>query len=95
MDASQLPPTAAQSVFRMDTGKLPSYTGVELPGTGYALYKLIKVEAGDKLDDARKLGMLKQLGNMAAQEDIQLYLAALRTRYKVEVNQAALDAAEK
>ncbi len=95
MDASQLPPTAAQSVFRMDTGKLPSYTGVELPGTGYALYKLIKVEAGDKLDDARKLGMLKQLGNMAAQEDIQLYLAALRTRYKVEVNQAALDATEK
>ena len=32
LDARQLPAPAAQSVFRMDTGKLPSYTGVELPG---------------------------------------------------------------
>ena len=95
LDARQLPAPAAQSVFRMDTGKLPSYTGVELPGAGYALYKLIKVEAGEKLDDTSKQGMLKQLGNLVAQEEVQLYLAALRSRYKVEINQAALDAKEK
>jgi peptidyl-prolyl cis-trans isomerase D len=95
MDARQLPPPAAQSVFRMETGKLPSYTGVELPGAGYALYKLSKVQAGEKLDAARTQGMLKQLGNLAAQEEVQLYLAALRSRYKVEVNQAALELKEK
>jgi peptidyl-prolyl cis-trans isomerase D len=95
MDARLLPPPAAQSVFRMETGKLPSYTGVELPGAGYALYKLTKVEAGEKLDDARKQGMMKQLGNMVAQEEVQLYLAALRGRYKVEINQAALESKDK
>lgn len=95
MDARQLPPPAAQSIFRMETGKLPSYSGVELPGSGYALYKLTKIDAGEKLDDARKQGMLRQLGNLAAQEEVQLYLAALRSRYKVEVNQAALESKDK
>ena len=90
MDARQLPPQAAQSVFRMETGKLPSYTGVELPGIGYALFKLSKVVAGDQLDAATKQGMLKQLGNLVAQEETRLYLDALRSRYKVEINQAAL-----
>jgi len=95
MDARLLPPPAAQAVFRMETGKLPSYTGVELPGSGYALYKLTKLDAGEKLDDASKQGMLKQLGNLVAQEEVQLYLAALRSRYKVEVNVAALESKDK
>ncbi|MBP6201710.1 MAG: SurA N-terminal domain-containing protein [Azonexus sp.] len=95
MDARLLPPPAAQSVFRMETAELPSYTGVELPGSGYALYKLTKLDAGEKLDDARKQGMLKQLGNRLAQEEVQLYLAALRSRYKVEINQAALESKDK
>jgi len=95
VNASQLPQAAAQSVFRMETGKLPSYTGVELPGSGYALYKLTKIDAGEKLSDASKQAMLKQLGNLVAQEEVQLYLAALRSRYKVEVNQAALESKDK
>jgi peptidyl-prolyl cis-trans isomerase D len=95
MDARQLPPQAAQSVFRMDTAKLPSYTGVEVPGAGYALYKLSKLQAGEKLDAARTQGLQKQLDNLAAQEEIQLYLAALRSRYKVEVNLAALESKDK
>lgn len=95
MDARQLPPLAAQSVFRMESAKLPAYTGVELPGAGYALFKLSKVQPGEKLDAARTQGMLKQLGNLAAQEEVQLYLAALRSRYKVEVNLAALESKDK
>ncbi|MBS1141488.1 MAG: peptidylprolyl isomerase [Proteobacteria bacterium] len=95
MDARQLAPAAGQTIFRMDTSKLPSYAGVELPGSGYALYKLSKVQPGEQLNEATRQGMLKQLGNLVAKEDVQLYLAALRSRYKVEVNQAALEAKEK
>ncbi|UCV30071.1 SurA N-terminal domain-containing protein [Ferribacterium limneticum] len=95
LDSRLIPPPAAQSVFRMEAGKLPAYTGVELPGAGYALFKLTKVIAGENLDDATKKGMLQQLGNLVAKEEMQLYLAALRSRYKVEINQAALEAKEK
>ncbi len=95
MDTRQLPSPEAQSVFRMETGKLPSYAGVELPEAGYALLKLSKVQTGEKLDDASKQAMLKQLGNLAAQEEVRLYLAALRSRYKVVINQAALESKDK
>lgn len=91
LDATKaLPPQAAQAVFRMDTGKLPAYAGVELPGSGYALYKLAKVSAGEPLDPARRQVMLQQLSRLAAQEEVELYLAALRARYKVAINESAL-----
>ena len=95
MDSRLIPPVAVPAVFKMDTVKLPAYTGVELPGTGYALFKLSKVNTGEKLDEARQQSMLKQLANLSAQEEVQLYLASLRSRYKVVINQAAVEAKDK
>lgn len=91
MEARQLPPQAVQPVFRMQTKALPSYTGLELPGAGYVLYRLNKVDAGEKLDDVRRQGLIGQLRSLAAQEDVQMYLDALRSRYKVEINDKALN----
>ncbi|UCV01645.1 SurA N-terminal domain-containing protein [Dechloromonas denitrificans] len=95
IDSRLIPPAAVPAVFRMDAAKLPAYAGVELPGSGYALFKLSKVNAGEKIDDAKQRAMLDQLGKMGAQEDVRLYLAALRGRYKVEINKAALETKEK
>lgn len=95
MDSRLIPPEAAAAVFKIDGGKLPAYTGVELPGSGYALFKLSKVIAGDQLDPARRQALLGQLINLSAQDDLRLYLAALRSRYKVEINQSALESKEK
>ena len=94
MDSRLIPPVAAQSVFRADVAKLPAYVGAELSGSGYALYKIVKVDAGEKLDDARQHAMLRQISGMQAQEDARLYLAALRERYKVDINKAALEGKE-
>ena len=95
MDARLIPQPAAPAVFRADTGKLPAYVGAELPGAGYGLFKITRLESGEALDDARKQAMLRQLGTLLAQEDIQLYLAALRARYKVEINASAIESKEK
>lgn len=95
LDSRMIPPPAATAVFKMDTAKLPAYAGVELPGAGYALFKLNKVNSGDQLEAARRQALLGQLANLSAQEDLRLYLAALRSRYKVEINLAALEAKEK
>lgn len=92
MDARLVPPQAVPAIFKADAAKLPAYTGVELPGIGYGLYKVSKVEAGDKLDDARRQGMLQQYNMLVARQEVQAYLTALRSRYKVEINQAALTA---
>ncbi|MBP5998401.1 MAG: SurA N-terminal domain-containing protein [Azonexus sp.] len=95
LDHGALPPVAVPTVFRMETAKLPAFAGVELPGSGFALFRLNKVEAGEALDEARKQAMLGQLANLEMQEEVQSYLAALRHRYKVEINQAALEAKDK
>jgi peptidyl-prolyl cis-trans isomerase D len=95
LEARSLHPQAAQTVFRMETTKLPAYAGTELQGQGYSLFKLTKVEPGQQLDATRKQGMLQQLGNVVAQEEARQYLAALRARYKVEINEAALESKEK
>jgi peptidyl-prolyl cis-trans isomerase D len=95
VDHAALPPAAAPAVFRMESSKLPAFTGVELPGNGYALFRLNKVEAGEALDEARKQALLGQLGSLGMQEEVQGYLAALRARYKVEINKAALEVKDK
>lgn len=91
MDSRLLPPQAVPVVFRMDAGKLPAYAGVELPGAGYALFRLNRVDAGAALDQASRKALQGQLDNFSAQEELRLYLAALRSRYKVEINQTALE----
>ncbi|GAB1367855.1 SurA N-terminal domain-containing protein [Azonexus hydrophilus] len=90
MDTRLLPPQAAPLVFRMDKSKLPGYAGVDLPGKGYALYRLSKVTPGAALDTARRQGLQGQLRSLAAQQEVAMYLSALRARYKVDVNQKAL-----
>ena len=47
------------------------------------------------MDDAARKGMLQQLGALLSKEEVQTYLAALRARYKVEINQVALEAKDK
>ena len=95
LDPRPIPPAAVATVFKMDAGKLPGYAGVDLPGSGYALFKLVKLNPGEALDEARKQAMLRQLNTLLAQEDVQGYLAALRARHKVEINTAALESKEK
>lgn len=90
MDARLVPPQALPAIFKADAAKLPAYAGVELPGVGYGLYKVSKAEAGDKLDETRRQGMTQQYNTLVSREEVQAYLAALRARYKVEINQAAL-----
>jgi peptidyl-prolyl cis-trans isomerase D len=95
LDSRLIQPAALAPVFRLDAGKLPGYVGVEMPGIGYSLFKLSRVDAGEKLDAARRQAMISQLEKLAMQEDVQTYLAALRTRYKVEINKAVLESKDK
>ncbi|KAF4533630.1 hypothetical protein B566_EDAN005677 [Ephemera danica] len=83
---------ALPAVFKMDAAKLPAYAGVELPGSGYLLLKMAAVDAGSPLDEAGKQALVSQLSKLEAQEELKGYLAALRARYKVEINKAALEA---
>lgn len=97
MNPKGMNPTALTAAFRLPADKLPAFTQVEVADrgvtAGFAVYKLLKVRQ-DALSPAEQknfqTAIRQQLQMLISQEDVQNYLTALRLRYKVEVNQAAL-----
>ena len=95
LQGKQMPPAAMQAIFKADVQKLPAYVGVEAGSGTFMIYKIMKVRQPKKAgDDQRKL-LQRQYSMIVAQEDFAAYLAALRTRYKVEINKTALENKER
>ena len=88
-----LPPAAAQAIFKADVEKLPTYVGAGV-GSSYMLYKIVKVNLPETLDDTKRKALQSQYGAIVAQEDLSAYLAGLRARYKIKINKAKLELKE-
>lgn len=90
--AQDLPPAAAMAVFRVPSDKLPGYAGAEVPGAGYVLYRIEKVQRPEaSASDPRLQVVQQQYGRVLAELDFAAYIAALRQRYDVKINTAALE----
>ncbi|MBK1679630.1 SurA N-terminal domain-containing protein [Rhodocyclus tenuis] len=89
------PPAAARAVFQAPVGKLPAFVGVTLDNGDYALYRVAKVSQPEAIDEARRKAVEREYSTLLAQEDFAAYLAALRARTKVEINQKALEASDR
>jgi peptidyl-prolyl cis-trans isomerase D len=93
--AQGLPPDAVRAVFRAPVDKLPSYVGAKLPGAGYALFRIEKVSRPTIAEsDPRLEALRQQYGQILAEQDFSAYVAALRKRYDVKINAAALEPAK-
>jgi peptidyl-prolyl cis-trans isomerase D len=93
MHAPNLSPEARAAVFAASLKSLPAYAGAKIPG-GYALYRISKAASYDAAaEDAASRGqaLRQQYGEVVAQEELIGWLAALRQRYEVKVNTAALE----
>ncbi len=94
--AKGLAPEGLKAIFKAAPDKLPSYTGVQLPGGAYALYRISAIRPGvAKDDDPRGKALRGQLAQFSGGEDFNAYLTALRGRYPVKVNKAALESKER
>jgi peptidyl-prolyl cis-trans isomerase D len=94
MHAPNLSAEARNAIFSVSTKKLPAYVGANAPG-GFALYRIDSVKPFDSAaggDVASRSQALRQhYGQVIAQEDLMGWLAALRQRYPVTINTAALE----
>jgi peptidyl-prolyl cis-trans isomerase D len=86
-----MPPDALVKVFGADPKKLPAYVGASNPGGGYVIYRVSKVIEPDKLDDARLKIAGARMGDQIGRELLTAYLAGLKSRADVKINQAALE----
>jgi peptidyl-prolyl cis-trans isomerase D len=76
---------ALQSIMKADTTKLPAYVGVDVPGTGYGVYRIAKVQQPAAADEAQRKSEAEQIGNLLAQQEMSQYVELLKTKAKVKI----------
>ncbi|MBA5604050.1 SurA N-terminal domain-containing protein [Duganella sp. FT3S] len=76
---------AMAQIMRADTSKLPAYVGVELPGMGYGIYRIGKVQQPAEQDEARRKTEADQIANIVAQQEMFDYVEALKQKAKVKI----------
>lgn len=80
-----LNPVILQTVMKADTSKLPAFVKVELPGVGYAVYRINKVGQPANSDPSRAAAIQQQLAQTLAKQEEESYLEALKAKAKVKI----------
>jgi len=78
-------PAAFQAVMRADVSKLPAYVGVEVPGVGYGVYRIGKVQQPANEDAARRDQEAQQINTLTAQQEMVGYVEVLKQKAKVKI----------
>jgi peptidyl-prolyl cis-trans isomerase D len=94
-DGRQVPVVALKAIFKADVEKLPAYVGAQVGGGNYMLYKITKVSHPEKVDENRRKALQREYATVIGQEDFSAYLSGLRSRYKVDINKAALESKDR
>jgi peptidyl-prolyl cis-trans isomerase D len=76
---------ALQSVMKADATKLPAYVGVDVPGSGYGVYRISKVQQPAAADEAQRKAEADQIGNLIAQQEMAQYVELLKAKAKVKI----------
>jgi peptidyl-prolyl cis-trans isomerase D len=76
---------AAQAVFKADVTKLPAYVGVDVPGMGYGIYRIGKVQQPEAQDEARRKSEAEQINGIVAQQEMHDYIELLKQKAKVKI----------
>ncbi|RJG07932.1 peptidylprolyl isomerase [Noviherbaspirillum cavernae] len=76
---------ALSALMKADITRLPAFVGVELPGQGYAVYRINKVGQPATVDTARRQAEQQQIANALAQQEMLAYIEALKKKAKVKM----------
>jgi len=78
-------------LFRVDTGKLPAYAGYESAQGGYTLLKVTRVVEVDAIDAAKRKAAADELRQLLGQEQLNAFVASLKLKADVKVQQDRLE----
>lgn len=87
-------PAGALAVFKADVTRLPAYVGVDLPGQGYAVYRIGKVSQPAQVDTARRTQEAEQIGSLVGQAELYNFVEAIKVKSKATIKDAAPAKAE-
>jgi peptidyl-prolyl cis-trans isomerase D len=81
----------AMAVLKADVSKLPAYVGVELPGQGYAVYRINKVTVPAERDEGRRKQEAEQISRAVAEQEMYNYVEVLKQKSKAKINAKPAD----
>jgi peptidyl-prolyl cis-trans isomerase D len=90
-DAKGMTEPQLRQVFKADTTRLPSYSGVEAPGGGYMILRISKVVDPASVDRAQQKSLGDGLAQMLGEEHFAAYLSSLKQKTKVRINKDAIE----
>ena len=86
-----LQPEAARDVFSADPGKLPAYVGASVADGRFIVYRVSKVVEGKPIGPEEARALQKQLGQLAAQEQLEAYVKVVKAGAGVEIDAAKVE----
>jgi len=86
-----LPPEVLNRAFTVNPQKLPAYTGAINERGGYSIVRVLKVDTPAAADKARVDSASARLSGEVGRELFNAYLASLKAKTEVKINQAQLD----
>lgn len=87
---SELRAEELKTLFRTDVRQLPAYVGMESSRAGYVIYRISKVEQVQKLSPEQLQAATAAMEQLSAAQQRQSFIADLRDRADVEVNEKRL-----
>ena len=81
---ANLPPAALEAVMRVSTATLPAFVGVTIPGRGYSIFRINKIEEV-VADEAAMKAEQQQIDEFLSTQETAAYLAIIKKRAKAEI----------
>ncbi len=82
---------AITRIFQVDAAKVPTYIGATSDGGGFSIYRLVKVVMPPEADAGKVAAARARIGEMQNREVFDAYVATLKAKAKIEVNQKNLE----
>ena len=82
---------ALSELFKADTRKLPAYAGFENAQGGFTLLKITRVIENEGFDAAKRKAAADELRRLLGQEELNAYVASLKLKADVKVEQDRLE----
>jgi peptidyl-prolyl cis-trans isomerase D len=85
------PPDALIKIFQANASKLPAYVGAPAESGSFSVYKVIQVVTPPAPDPERLKAFNNRIGDQVGHELFNAYLASLKSKADVKINQANLE----
>ena len=85
------PPDALTQIFQVNPDTLPAYVGATNERGDFAIYKVLAVSTPASADKAKVDAASAQLAQQVGREMFNAYLATLKAKADVKINQANLE----